>query len=676
MIAFMSGSSSDGTDRSDYFLSPPCQQELRRAVAGKTPIIWVLETDPLHGGIPLSSHLADCPDDLHGALEAAIAGQEVIEWHRIRSFQDTSLRLILQRVLAVEAEERSQDLVYVPTEVTRAPLRLKAPPPPCHFHVYVSEHNPGAAELMAELERWLELKHKKRGKTRSSITLSRKAETTKNIVCGPWAMLRVPLEAFGIEASLADNLCGGSYSAIGVTLGRLSPLAAVTLPPHVRDAVGIARDALYFAFAYPSDAESMAAAEAEMGHAEDLADLEGLTGGAKAAATALKHLGRIGGFMYFKSGEDGALKLCQANALALASTDERRQLHFAGPVPLGKFASVMRDSLHRAGRLHAVTVPALLEAGVRFFAWLHANEKLGLPCEGEWPDGAFAYFYEDEVDGLSARRQDCLFYLTQGPPADLSGSTVTEEQRSRTRRAKQAQRESGLFENSWLHEAWAAEAASFDGLRCTDDPEHVLSIVPTPSHKNLAAPPLTRSSIVPSRCSHVLVYLNAETHSHPTHSAKLHQELDRLLKARHHFVLVHESRPEHHAASFKSIIDATPKHLVRDEFGAKRLYQELAVPIYPGEHFDVSATLLLNALAGAQGSGKASRLQRLRLMGQRRPPPPMSSASSVADQLNRSLSNRSLRRTLTMSFSGAISLPDDVPARVAEVASSDESVRV
>ena len=111
---------------------------------------------------------------------------------------------------------------------------------------------------------------------------------------------------------------------------------------------------------------------------------------------------------------------------------------------------------------------------------------------------------------------------------------------------------------------------------------------------------------------------------------------------------------------------------MRDEFGAKRLYQELAVPIYPGEHFGVSATLLLNALAGAQGSGKASGLQRLRLMGHRRRPPLMSSASSVADQLG----NRSLRRTLTMSFSGAISLPDDVAARVAEVASSDDSVRV
>ena len=186
MIAFLSGSSSDqkrrhsvstkhlgttkgplgdsgkimptsaqGLERSDYFLSPPCQQELRRAVSTKTPIVWVYETDPVHGGIAMETHLADCPEDLRPLLEASIAAQEVIDWHRIRSFQDTSLRLILQRVLAVEAEERLADLVYVPTEVTRVPMRLHPPPVPYKYHVWFSEHNPGAAELVEELDKWL-----------------------------------------------------------------------------------------------------------------------------------------------------------------------------------------------------------------------------------------------------------------------------------------------------------------------------------------------------------------------------------------------------------------------------------------------------------------------------------------------------------------------------------------
>ena len=147
--------SSQASERSDYFRSPPCQQELRRAMSTKTPIVWVLETDPAHGGIAMESHLHDCPDDIRPMLEAAIAAQEVIDWHRIRSFQDTSLRLILQRVLAKEAEERTADLVYVPTEITRAPMRLHPPPLPHKFHVWVSEHNPGAAELMDELDKWM-----------------------------------------------------------------------------------------------------------------------------------------------------------------------------------------------------------------------------------------------------------------------------------------------------------------------------------------------------------------------------------------------------------------------------------------------------------------------------------------------------------------------------------------
>ena len=174
MIAFMSGSrkrssvshtlsktpkspstSGVASERSDYFCSPPCQQELRRAMSTKTPIVWVYETDPAHGGISMDTHLADCPDDLRPMLEAAIAAHEVIDWHRIRSFQDTSLRLILQRVLAKEAEERVADQVYVPTEITRVPMRLHPPPLPHKFHVWVSEHNPGAAELMEELDTWM-----------------------------------------------------------------------------------------------------------------------------------------------------------------------------------------------------------------------------------------------------------------------------------------------------------------------------------------------------------------------------------------------------------------------------------------------------------------------------------------------------------------------------------------
>ena len=93
------------------------------------------------------------------------------------------------------------------------------------------------------------------------------------------------------------------------------------------------------------------------------------------------------------------------------------------------------------------------------------------------------------------------------------------------------------------------EPSGFDGLYCTDDP----TLLPV--------------------CTHVLVYLNGDTHTDPVHSAALHRQLDEIIKAKHHLVLVHENRAEFNGRSFASIIESTPKALVRDESGAKRLYQ-------------------------------------------------------------------------------------------------------
>ena len=620
---------SQASERSDYFCSPPCQQELRRAMSTKTPIVWVLETDPAHGGIAIESHLHDCPDDIRPTLEAAITAHEVIDWHRIRSFQDTSLRLILQRVLAKEAEARVADDVYVPTEITRAPMRLHPPPPPHKFHVWVSEHNPGAAELMDELDKWMvrgaslyrphpcprltppqpppqptpcpsppqvrrKLKKRRSGKSAeggfSRFGRSGRAavQKTQRLVCGPWAMLNAPVRRLGIGAVLADNMCGGVYStmagrAVGgepLPLGDLSPLAAVTLPPAMRHAVGIAQEAIYFAFAYPAcvaerkanaeaaiDAVTAAAARGEAGGGEagggeaggGEAGGEGEGEAAEAAVAAFRQLTSVGGFVYLAPREGGELQVCQATALSLAAPDEPRQLHFGGPTPLGKFAAVMRDSLQRAGRLHAVTVPALLETGVRFFSWLHANEKLGLPLEGAWPDGGFAYFFETD-DGLSSSSQDCVFFLSQGPPLEEEslpthgaefeeeGLAVADEGSKGRRGFTRRRRSRGGGKPGDADEA-KREPSGFDGLYCTDDP----TLLPV--------------------CAHVLVYLNGDTHTDPVHSAALHRQLDEIIKAKHHLVLVHENRAEFHGRSFARIIESTPKGLVRDESGAKRLYQ-------------------------------------------------------------------------------------------------------
>ena len=50
MIAILTGHHQDGKPVSDYFRSVPCQNELLRALANNTPVVFVLETDPVGSG--------------------------------------------------------------------------------------------------------------------------------------------------------------------------------------------------------------------------------------------------------------------------------------------------------------------------------------------------------------------------------------------------------------------------------------------------------------------------------------------------------------------------------------------------------------------------------------------------------------------------------------------------
>ena len=57
---------------SDYFNSGPCLNEIRRGVQKGIPIVFLLETDPTHGGVPLEVHRRDCPPDLQPLLELRV----------------------------------------------------------------------------------------------------------------------------------------------------------------------------------------------------------------------------------------------------------------------------------------------------------------------------------------------------------------------------------------------------------------------------------------------------------------------------------------------------------------------------------------------------------------------------------------------------------------------------
>jgi len=142
MVAIMTGSTRGQTEHSDYFRSVPCQHELGRAMHNGTPVVFVLETDTTHGGISLEGQRRECEACCPHILPL-LDKSKVVEWHRVRTYQDISLKLILQELLQQDAAERSNDTVYLAREVTREPVRLQSLPEGA-FHLYVSEHNPGA----------------------------------------------------------------------------------------------------------------------------------------------------------------------------------------------------------------------------------------------------------------------------------------------------------------------------------------------------------------------------------------------------------------------------------------------------------------------------------------------------------------------------------------------------
>ena len=167
VVIFLSGTfAANDTPVSTYFKSMYCRHECIAAVKYKKRIVIVLEIDPSHGGISLRSHMDEAKKHLDQTgmpevvemLERHAKQGWIVPWHRIRPYQDVSLKLLLAPIVCKDATEvdgqdtRRGQLVYLPSEVTRQPLPLL--PPGCY--VYVSPHNPGAAEVAGQLASKLE----------------------------------------------------------------------------------------------------------------------------------------------------------------------------------------------------------------------------------------------------------------------------------------------------------------------------------------------------------------------------------------------------------------------------------------------------------------------------------------------------------------------------------------
>ena len=106
-------------------------------------------------------------------------------------------------------------------------------------------------------------------------------------------------------------------------------------------------------------------------------------------------------------------------------TDQVKPLRFTAPQKDG--VSAVRTALIEIRhRLQPVTLPHLLDCGVRYFTWISPSENIGeIVGASSWPHGAFAYFYAP-----SAQTLDCYFAVKDGggePLQDGPPSRPTEE---------------------------------------------------------------------------------------------------------------------------------------------------------------------------------------------------------------------------------------------------------
>ena len=153
---------------SGYFSSQNCMRELVQSVYRNKPIITLLEPELNKGGLTR----ADIKDRLEKAdvdfydqwgmvkqfeewgwqlpiaqkLYDALFAEAPNEWNRIGDFQDITLRLVAERLLALPS-----DSTYIAGALkTAGGLTMPALSQDHVFHVYISKHNPGAARLVRE----------------------------------------------------------------------------------------------------------------------------------------------------------------------------------------------------------------------------------------------------------------------------------------------------------------------------------------------------------------------------------------------------------------------------------------------------------------------------------------------------------------------------------------------
>jgi hypothetical protein len=151
----------------------------------------------------------------------------------------------------------------------------------------------------------------------------------------------------------------------------ISPVRDVTVHGLTRKALKVPDNAKQFGFTYPA--------------ARSVLDSLG------ASALAFKEWFELGSYVYF-GGADGN-EVMAVNAIV--PNKGLRYIRFKGPF---RVSSAAHDALHKAGRWHPVTLPALRDKGAKEFCWIFPGEPLegSEPAERlQWKNGAFAYCYDE-----------------------------------------------------------------------------------------------------------------------------------------------------------------------------------------------------------------------------------------------------------------------------------------
>jgi len=175
---------------SGYFQSKNCLRELAAATTKIKPVIALVDIDESRGGL---SH-----DEIHSQLLEAkhhyekwgfgsqvpqgevlyrhLFAHDPIEWNRLGHFQDVTMRLIAERVALPPSGFGSTTVL---AELEHKLLDFKPPPlKKTHFHVFCSQHNPGALSLFQEVAASQSVTEKRRTHLPGGGYLRRKSQTS------------------------------------------------------------------------------------------------------------------------------------------------------------------------------------------------------------------------------------------------------------------------------------------------------------------------------------------------------------------------------------------------------------------------------------------------------------------------------------------------------------------